>query len=230
MANSSETILVVEDDQSLALGLTVNLRAEGFNVLVASDGPKGLRMASEAKPDLVVLDILLPGLDGFDVLKRLRARKREMPVIIMSARGELDDKLKGLGLGADDYVTKPFRLPELVARIHAALRRPRQQRGNPDEGRIGTAVVDLESRRVERAGAEVTLTAREFDLLEYLMRHAGRVHTRDRLLTAVWGHDYEGTARTVDNFIRSLRVKLETEPRRPRHLVTVRGAGYRFDP
>lgn len=230
MANSSETILVVEDDQSLALGLTVNLRAEGFTVLTAPDGPKGLKMASEAKPDLVVLDLLLPGLDGFDVLKRLRARKREMPVIIMSARGELDDKLKGLGLGADDYVTKPFSLPELVARIHAALRRPRQQRDNPDARRIGKAIIDLESRRVECAGADVTLTAREFDLLEYLMRHAGRVHTRDRLLTDVWGHDYEGTARTVDNFIRSLRVKLETDPRRPRHLVTVRGAGYRFDP
>lgn len=225
-----QTLLLVEDDETLRLGLELNLRAEGFEVVCAPDGAAGLRLAREMRPNLVVLDVQLPLRDGFSLLRELRRRGLEMPVIILSARGEVQDKLQGLDLGADDYVSKPFSLPELVARIRAALRRAPRLTDQGERQRFGNIVVDTQSRRVVRAGHDVTLTSREFELLAHLMRHQGRVHTRDQLLGAVWGSDYQGTARTVDNFVRSLRVKLEADPARPKHLLTVRGAGYRFEP
>jgi two-component system alkaline phosphatase synthesis response regulator PhoP len=222
-------LLLVEDDETLLLGLELNLRAEGFDVLSARDGITGLEIAREQLPDAIVLDIQLPRRNGLSLLDELRRDGLEMPVLILSARGEVEDKLQGLGLGADDYITKPFSLPELVARIRAALRRPTQARTNREQRRFGDTVIDFAARIVLRRGAEVNLTSREFELLAYLVRHAGRVHSREQLLTAVWGYDYEGTARTVDNFVRSLRVKIEDSPTEPRHLLTVRGAGYRFE-
>lgn len=229
MSEALATILVVEDDRSLALGLQLNLEAEGYRVLLARDGADGLRQALASVPDLIVLDRMLPRMDGLDLLAELREQGHEMPVIIVSARGEVHDKLDGLGLGADDYVTKPFSVAELTARIQAALRRSRRSARAVTLLRCGAIELDLEGRQVRRAGREVVLTAKEFDLLAYLARHPRRVHSRDQLLVAVWGDDYEGTARTVDNFVRSLRVKLERDPGRPDYLVTVRGAGYRFD-
>jgi DNA-binding response OmpR family regulator len=219
---------VVEDDATLVLGLEINLRAEGFRVLSARDGQTGLRMGLEQNPDLAVLDLGLPGMDGLDVLAEWRRRGRELPVIVLTARATLDDKVLGLGQGADDYLTKPFRIKELTARIRAALRRAGLGRG-PRRVPLGEVEVDLDARKVSRAGAEMALTAKEFDLLAFLIERPGRVFSRERLLEAVWGMDYDGTDRTVDNFVRSLRVKVEADPAEPRHVVTVRGAGYRFE-
>jgi len=230
VAGERGTVLVVEDDRALAVGLDLNLTAEGFEVLVARDGDTGLRLALEADPDLIVLDLMLPGLDGVSLLSDLRGRGRQVPVIILSARGEETDKVDGLSIGADDYVTKPFGLRELLARVHAALRRSRLVREAGREVCFSDVAVDLGARVVRKGWREVQLTAREFELLAYLVEHPGRVHPRGRLLAAAWGFDYEGTERTVDNFVRSLRVKLEDDPKEPRHLVTVRGVGYRFEP
>lgn len=228
MADGGETILVVEDDPTLAMGLDLNLSAEGYAVRVAREGHSGLQMALDAQVDLVVLDLMLPGLDGFDILAELRRRGRNMPVIILSARGQLDDKVRGLGLGADDYMTKPFSIRELAARIEAALRRTRIRPTR--KVRFGDVEIDLDGRRVTRGGEEVAITRLEYDLLAWLVSRPGRVQSRERLLDAVWSFDYEGTERTVDNFMRRLRVKLEVDPRNPTFLLTVRGGGYRFDP
>jgi len=224
------TVLVIEDDRPLIVGLDLNLRAEGYRCLVAEDGETGLELALAEAPDLIVLDLGLPGMSGFEVLRRLRARGRNTPVVILSARAEVQDKVDGLGLGADDYVTKPFSLRELLARVEARLRRARTAERAPRRLRFGDVEADLDERRVWRGGEEVTLSAREFDLLVYLGERARRVHSRQSLLEAVWSWDYEGTPRTVDNFVRTLRVKLEEDPSQPRHLLTVRGAGYRFEP
>ena len=229
MLEEPRTILVVEDDHTLARGLVMNLEIEGFRVLHAADGDEGLRMALDENPDLIVLDLMLPGLDGFDVVDELRGRDRATPVLVLSARAEIVDKIEALGLGADDYLTKPFSLKELVARIRACLRRP-VWHTQPDRNvRFADVEVNLDGRAVTRGGTRVILTAREFDLLAFLVSHPDRVYSREQLLNSVWSHDYEGTARTVDNFVRRLRVKLEANAQRPRHLVTIRGVGYRFD-
>lgn len=224
-----ETILVVEDDRALSVGLDLNLSAEGYRVLVARDGARGLALALEERPDLIVLDLLLPNLDGYEVLERLRARGHDTPVIILSARGEEQDKVKGLKVGADDYVTKPFGLAELLARIEAALRRRRHVREDGNWVRFGRVAMERNGRQVWRESVPVALTAREYELLDYFASHPGRTVSRERLLEVVWGYDYDGTVRTIDNFVRSLRVKLEEDPAKPRHLVTVHGVGYRFD-
>jgi DNA-binding response OmpR family regulator len=208
----------------------MNLELEGFQVLHASDGAEGLRLALDENPDLVVLDLMLPTVDGFDLLAAVRERSRAAPVLVLSARSEIRDKVEALGLGADDYVTKPFSLLELVARIRACLRRPTWTEGAGRQVRFSDIEIGLQDRSVKRNGVEVPLTAREFDLLAFLVSKPGRIFSRGHLLTAVWGYDYEGTERTVDNFIRRLRVKLERNPRRPRHFLTVRGVGYRFVP
>ena len=228
---SPPNVLVVEDDRALAVGLDLNLTAEGFEVRVAGDGEVALRMVSEREPDLIVLDLQIPIIDGMTVLAELRHLGKRMPVIILSARGEEEDKVAGLEVGADDYVAKPFSLRELVARIRAALRRAgvarEQEREQHEE--IGELAIELGSRRVFRAQEEVHFTSREFDLLAFFLRSRGRAHTREALLSAVWGYDYEGTARTVDNFVRRLRSKLEPDPTQPEHLITVHGVGYRLE-
>ncbi len=223
----ADTILVIEDDPSIRKGLELNLGLEGFSVLSAGDGSAGLELARTRAPDLVVLDLSLPKLDGLSVLRALRKTDSETPVLILSARGQEQSKVEGLSLGADDYITKPFGLAELLARVHAALRR--SGRG-ADTRTFGAVSVDLKSRRVERAGKEVELTSREFDLLRHFLLHPEMALSREQLMQAVWGIDYFGTARTVDNFIVRLREKLEVDPAAPRHFQTLRGLGYRFAP
>ena len=230
MALEAATILVVEDDRTLARGLVMNLEIEGFRVLHAAQGDLGLRLALDEQPDLIVLDLMLPGLSGFEVVRALRDRSRFTPVLILSARGEVEDKIRALGLGADDYLTKPFSLKELVARVHAGLRRPSWKTDEDDQVQFADVEVAMTQRKVWRGGEEVSLTSREFDLLRFLLARQARIFSREQLLAAVWNYDYEGTARTVDNFMRRLRVKLELDPENPRHLVTVRGSGYKFDP
>ena len=225
-----ETILVVEDDRSLREGLAMNFRLRGYRVLTASDGDEGLRAAFDERPDLIVLDLMLPGADGLEILSELRGREVAVPVLILSARDRLQDKVRGLEIGADDYLTKPFQLPELLARVEAMLRRRRTGRRAAETLAFGDVRIEPEGRRATVRGAAVALSAREFDLLCLLAGSPGRVFTRQAILEKVWGFGFEGTARTVDNFIRSLRQKIEADPARPRHLVTVRHLGYRLAP
>jgi DNA-binding response OmpR family regulator len=229
----SERILVVEDDPSILHGLQLNLTMEGYRVRSAMDGETGLLLARSERPDLLVVDVMLPRMDGLTLIRELRKTDPDLPIVILSAKGHESDKVAGLGLGADDYVVKPFSLKELLARIGAALRRPRA-RGETGAGRslrrFGAAEVDLQARRLTVGGREVELTQREFDLLVFFVTHPGRAFRRDELVRAVWGSAYEGTARTVDNFVARLRAHIGDDPEHPRNLQTVRGVGYRFTP
>jgi two-component system alkaline phosphatase synthesis response regulator PhoP len=221
------TVLIVEDDPSIALGLRINLEAEGYRVLAADDGEKGLLAARAENPELIILDVMLPGLNGFEVLRTLRQEGHAMPIIVLSARTGEMDKVTGLELGAEDYVAKPFSLAELLARVRAALRRGRP----PPPSRVvafGDVSVDIAARRVERARAAVEMTATEFDVLMCFVRSKGRALARDEIFREVWGPNHHGTPRTIDNFIQQLRAKLEIDPQEPRHFLTVRGVGYRF--
>ena len=225
-------ILVIEDEAPLRMALCDALRAEGFEVLEAEDGERGLELALSEGPDLVLLDLMLPGIDGLEILRRIRADDPTLPVLVLTAMGSEEDKIRGLDLGANDYVTKPFSVAELAARVRAALRTASL---GPDVDqsqilRAGSIELDREKRHVAVDGADVDVTTREFDLLLFLMERPERVLTREQILVNVWGHDYEGTDRTVDNFVSALRRKLCEDPDRPRHLRTVRGIGYRFVP
>jgi two-component system, OmpR family, alkaline phosphatase synthesis response regulator PhoP len=222
-------ILVVEDDLAILTGLSMNLRFEGYEVLQAQDGRQGLARALDESPDLLVLDVMLPELNGFEVLKELRQRGRDTPVVVLSAKGAEPDKILGLNLGADDYVVKPFGLQELLARIKAVLRRRFPATGQPAPLSFSDVVLDPAAKTVTRAGQPVELTAQEFKLLAHFLAHPGRTFSREELLSAAWGYDYVGSARTVDNFMRQLRLKLEADPEAPCHFITVRGLGYRFD-
>lgn len=221
-------VLIVEDDSAIAAGLRLNLRHEGYVVVVEADGEQGLKRALADSPELVILDVMLPSMNGFEVLRELRRRGSTAGVIMLTAKGLEEDKVLGLDLGADDYVQKPFGLSELIARVNAVLRRRAAQQ--PSEVRFSDVVVDRRARTVSRAGADIALSPREMGLLLFLIEHPGRAHSRDQLLEGAWGLDYEGTERTVDNFVVSLRKKLENNPDEPSHFVTVRGVGYRFDP
>ena len=229
----NEKILVVEDDPSILRGLQLNLGMEGYAVRSAMDGETGLALARSESPDLLVVDVMLPRLGGLELIRAFRADDAETPILVLSSKGQEGDKVAGLAVGADDYVVKPFSLPELLARIAAALRR-RRVRGETGAARatrrFGDAEVDLAARRLVVAGKEVPLTAREFDLLAYFLAHPGRVFSREQLLRAVWGSRYAGTARTVDNFVARLRAHVGDDADRPRWLETVRGFGYRFTP
>jgi len=232
MSDHEETILIVEDDASLAQGLGHNLRYEGYRVRLATDGRMGLEMALEQPPDLIVLDVMMPRMSGFEVLRELRRQGVDSQVIMLTAKDLEADKVEGLELGADDYVTKPFSLRELLARVTAALRRPRQQRERFAEKVLtfGELTLRPATREARRAGAPLKMTAKEFDLLLHLAEHPERPYSRGQLLAQVWGEDYDGTERTVDNFIRKLRRKIEPDPAQPTHLQTVHGVGYRFMP
>jgi two-component system alkaline phosphatase synthesis response regulator PhoP len=223
-----EVVLVVEDDPSLRLGLSKTLRSAGFRVLTAASGTEGLDAALAERPDLVLLDLMLPGMNGFEVCEEIRRADPDMPVIMLTARGEEQDKVRGLRLGADDYVVKPFGVEELLARVDAALRRRRLTESEVLEVVFGAVRVDFRAHRVTRDGAVVEMTALEMKLLRYFLRHEGALLPRQRILDAVWGSDYFGTDRTVDNFVNRLRTKLEDDPKNPAYLVTIRGAGYRF--
>jgi len=223
-----EMVLVVEDDPTLRLGLTKTLRSEGFRVEVAKDGREGTDKALKELPDLVLLDVMLPEKNGFEVCEDIRAIDPDVPIIFLTAKGEEEDKVRGLKLGADDYMVKPFGVAELIARVDAALRRSRRKERELAVLEIGETRVDFKSHSVTRRGESLEITALEMKLLRYLSKHEGELVSRQRILDGVWGADYFGTDRTVDNFITRLRQKLEDDPKNPRHIVTVRGAGYRF--
>ncbi|MBI5503115.1 MAG: response regulator transcription factor [Deltaproteobacteria bacterium] len=225
-----EKVLIIEDDRSLRDGLAMNLKASGYAVVTAADGGEGLRAAFDEAPDLIILDIMLPGMSGLEILTELRRNQSQTHVLILSARDQLPDKLEGFGLGADDYVTKPFDLRELLARIDARLRRKRILARDQQTVRFGDIVVDFQARTITRKGQDVATTPREFDLLALLVRNPRKAFSREQVLREVWGYQYEGTTRTVDNFVLSLRQKLEADPQSPRYLATVRTVGYRFDP
>jgi DNA-binding response OmpR family regulator len=221
-------VLIVEDNHDLAFGLRNNLEIEGYAVDVASDGASGLAAARQTRPDLIVLDLMLPGMDGYRVLKQLRDDGCTMPVLILTAKGEEADKVRGFRFGADDYVTKPFGVLELLARIEALLRRTRAAAASAPIERFGDVELDAATRTVSRGGRDVALTPMEFDLLLALLRRRGAVASRLELLKEVWGHSSAVLTRTVDTHIGELRRKLEPDPSTPRHILTVRKAGYRL--
>jgi DNA-binding response OmpR family regulator len=226
---SPRRIVVIEDNEDLAFGLRNNLEIEGYVVDVATDGTTGLERIRKMQPDLVVLDLMIPGLDGYRLLRQIREDALEMPVLILTARSEEADKVRGFRLGADDYVTKPFGLLELVARIEALLRRSQPSRpGRETFVRYGDVVLDPATRTVRKGGREVSLTAMEFNLLLALHVRRGAVVSRLDLLRQVWGHADSVLTRTVDTHIAELRRKLENDPTRPVHILTVRKAGYRL--
>ena len=222
-------ILIIEDDRAIALGLRLNLRKDGHDVRMAQDGDTGLRLALEPDVDLVVLDVMLPGRNGYDLLKELRRLGCNASVLMLTAKGMESDKILGLKLGADDYLSKPFGLGELLARVEALLRRRPPPPDKHAIFRFGQVEVDLDQQTVVRDGATVDVSPQEFRVLRLFLTSNGRALSRDDILARCWGAEYEGTPRTVDNFVRSLRVKLEVNAEEPRHFLTVRGHGYRFE-
>ena len=222
-------ILIVDDEPEMVRGLQDNLRFEGYQTVTATHGREGLRLALQEAPDLILLDVMMPELSGWDVLRALRQERVDIPVILLTARGEEVDRVLGLELGADDYITKPFSLRELLARVRAVLRRP-GPRLKGETIAFGDVRIVLRARQAFKAGREVPLTRKEFDLLRFLGEHPGEVLTRDRLLDEVWGYAQFPTTRTVDTHILRLRQKFETDPEHPRYIVTVHGQGYRLAP
>ena len=222
-------ILIVEDDDTVREALSAGLESEGYEVILSDNGLDGLKQAKEEGPDLILLDLMLPEMDGLSVCRALR-RNSDVPIIMLTARGTEMDKIVGLETGADDYVVKPFSLGELLARIRSLLRRTRNDKQeNQMQLTSGNVSLDLTSRRVSKDDAEVHLTQKEFNLLAELMRNKGAVLSRDLLLEKVWGYSYVGNTHTVDVHIRWLREKIELDPSKPVRIVTVRGVGYRFE-
>ena len=220
-------ILIVDDEPEMVRGLQDNLRFEGYQTLTATHGREGLRLALQEAPDLILLDEMMPELSGWDVLRALRQERVDIPVVLLTARGEEVDRVLGLELGADDYIAKPFSLRELLARVRAVLRRPGpRQKG--ETLAFGDVRIKLRARQTFKAGREVPLTRKEFDLLRYLVEHRGEVVTRDRLLDEVWGYAQFPTTRTVDTHILRLRQKFEKDPEQPAWILTVHGQGYKL--
>ena len=229
MTRPAARILIIEDQLELARGLEINLSREGYEVLCATTGEEGLLIAERERPDLVLLDLMLPGMGGLDVCRELRGRGNAVPVIMLTAKSTVPDRVVGLELGADDYVTKPFSLAELLARIHARLRLPPATGAeSPRRYRAGDVEIDFDLLTVTRNEQAVSLTAKEGELLHLLVRSRGRTVGRSRMLKEVWGYDPTSTTRTVDTHILNLRHKIEDDPARPRHILTVYGEGYRF--
>lgn len=222
-------ILVIEDNADLAFAVTTALQSEGFDVAVAGTGPEGVERARQRDADLIILDLMLPGFDGYRVIRELRGEGIGTPIVVLTARAEEADKVRGLRLGADDYVTKPFGAMELLARVEALLRRARHPVAASPSTRFGDIVVNRSARSVARAGVPVSLTPKEYELLVALMDRAGSVVTRGDLLRAVWGYQQDVSTRTVDIHVSELRAKLEPVPAKPVHIITVRKVGYRFE-
>jgi DNA-binding response OmpR family regulator len=223
-------ILVVEDDRAILRGLVDNLEYESYEVSTATDGVEGYRLIREQKPDLIILDLMLPRMSGYELCRKVRAEGDATPILMLTARGEEMDRVLGLDLGADDYVTKPFSVPELMARVRALLRRAQAARSSPlpDELRFDDVVIDFRSFEARKGNEELKLSRKEFGVLRLLAARMGQVVTRDELLNEVWGYDQYPTTRTVDNHIASLRAKLEDDPAEPRHLLTMHGVGYKL--
>jgi DNA-binding response OmpR family regulator len=221
-------VLIVEDEPNLVAGLRDNFEFEGYEVMTAPDGVEGLARALKDTPDLVLLDVMMPRMSGLDVCKQIKAQRPSMPVIMLTARGQEIDKVLGLEIGADDYVTKPFSIRELLARCKAVLRRARALPREEETYRFGDVEVNLRACRVSRGGQGIDLSAKEFELLKYFVHHPGETLGRDRLLNDVWGYDRYPTTRTVDAHIVRLRQKIEPRPEEPRYILTVHGLGYKF--
>ena len=227
----SKRILLVEDDPHIHLGLTEALSSEGYTVTGCRDGGQAVALVKQSQPDLVILDVMLPHKNGYDICRELRAAKNPVPVLMLTAKGQEIDKVVGLELGADDYVTKPFGLRELIARVHALLRRtqPAQKPAVPDFLKFGDVEIDSRALRGKRNGTPFELTPREFAVLALLFRERGNAVSRDSILNEVWGIEYYGTTRTLDQVIVKIRQKTESDPANPRHLLTVHGLGYRLE-
>lgn len=223
-----ETVLIIEDDPTMLRGLKDNFEFKGYKVLTASDGEKGLEAALNAKPDLILLDIMLPKINGYEICRLIREQKLDMPIIMLTAKGEESDIVLGLNLGADDYVTKPFSIKELLARAAAFLRRAKKEVQDIHE--FGCYRLDISARRLTRKGKEIELSPKEFDLLAFFIKRQGRALTRDEILNAVWGYDCIVTPRSIDRFVTTLRDKIEPDPSKPVFIHTIRQIGYRFEP
>lgn len=219
-------ILIVEDDAALARGLKDNFASEGFEVLLATEGNAGLELALESGPDLVLLDVMLPGLDGFSICEAIRRENLDMPIVMLTAKGQERDVVRGLESGADDYVVKPFSIRELLARVRAFLRRHRS--ADKRFFAFGACELDRDGCRLLREAKEVQLTRKEYQLLEYLVINEGKALTRQSIMNSVWGSSMLVTQRSVDRCVATLRAKLERDPSRPRHIQTIRDVGYRF--
>jgi two-component system alkaline phosphatase synthesis response regulator PhoP len=220
-------ILIIDDEPEIVRGIEDNLRFEGYQTLAATDGETGLTLACQEAPDLILLDIMMPRRSGWDVCRELRRRGIDVPVIMLTARAEEADRVRGLELGADDYMAKPFSVRELMARVQAVLRRPGPRRKAAALA-FGDVRIQVQARQVFVAGREIPMTRKEFDLLVYLVEHRGEIITRERLLDHVWGYERFPTTRTVDTHILRLRRKFEADPDRPAFILTVHGQGYRF--
>ena len=223
-----ETILIIEDDSTMLRGLKDNFEYKGYKVFTAADGEAGLEAALDVKPDLIILDIMLPKINGYEICRLVREEKLDMPIIMLTAKGEESDIVLGLNLGADDYITKPFSIRELFARVEAFLRRRRKEQVN--EYRFGNVRIDVAGRRVTAAGAEVEVSPKEFDLLLFFVQRPGRVLTRDQILNGVWGYNSFVNSRTVDRFVTTLRSKMEPDPHSPAYIHTIWSVGYKFEP
>jgi DNA-binding response OmpR family regulator len=221
-------ILAIEDDPAIRRGLADNLRFESYEVLTATDGQTGLDLIHEKRPDLIILDLMLPKLSGYEICRKVRAEGIQTPILMLTARGEEADRVLGLDLGADDYVAKPFSIRELMARIRAILRRAQPVKALPGELRFDDVVLNFASYEAHKAGRPLEMTRKEFQLLRLLASRIGEVVTRDELLNEVWGYENYPTTRTVDNHVAGLRAKIENEPGDPKHLKTVHGVGYKF--
>ena len=224
-----EKILIIEDELDLVKGLKINLVDEGYEVDFAINGREGLEKALNEKPDLILLDIMLPGMNGLDICKELRQNRMDIPILMLTAKGEEIDKVIGLEIGADDYISKPFSIRELLARVKAHLRR--EHRGGdtvPEVVQLGSVKIDFGHYKVLREDDEIDLTSLEVDVLRYLISREGKVVSRDDLLDKIWGYEKYPTTRTIDNHILKLRKKIERDPNHPRHILTVYGGGYRF--
>jgi DNA-binding response OmpR family regulator len=227
-AHRPASILIIEDEPNMVAGLRDNFEFEGYRVITAGDGVLGLRRALEESPDLVILDVMMPQMSGLEVCRQLRAKRASIPIIMLTARGQEVDKVVGLELGADDYVTKPFSIRELLARVKALLRRTAVIPKDQDQHSFGDVEVDLRRCRVVRSGKAVDISSKEFELLKYFVCHSGETLSRDRLLEEVWGYENYPTTRTVDTHLVRLRQKLEPDPEQPQYFLTVHGTGYRF--
>ncbi len=223
-----ETVLIVEDDPTMLRALKDNFEFHGYKILAAEDGEEGLNAALNARPDLIVLDIMLPKINGYEVCRLIRREKLAMPIVMLTAKGEESDIILGLNLGADDYVTKPFSIKELLARAEALLRRTRK--AEPEVYEFGECRLDIPARKFTRKNEEVVLSPKEFRLLELFVKRPGRALTRDEILNTVWGYDSFVGERSIDRFVTTLRNKIEPEPHNPIYIHTVREIGYKFEP
>ncbi len=226
-------VLIIEDDRTIVEALADTFRFHDFEVATAANGKDGYRLFARRKPDLIILDIMLPGLDGYDICKKIRKQDQHIPIIMLTAKSQESDKLLGFELGADDYVTKPFSVKELVARVKAVLKRSiRENQKTKEEKRepvkVGKAIINFKNFTINREGVEYTLSPKECEILKLLVGHPGEVIDRNRIIDVVWGDEYFPSSRTIDNFILKLRNKIEEDPKNPAHILTAHGSGYKF--